>query len=182
MRAWQHSSFLAWTEEPGGLWSIGSQRVSHDPVRSFVRVCLHVFTFVMLVALERPNLCIFSGQGQYLFLCESRKTLESIVRKWLANCCGIKWYCLLFFLVISSKWLSHLRKVPPAAPEWDNGQCSSWGLWARSCWFLYPGQSRACIFFTLAVTEWLLVMCTDDQSDEALTSSDWLEMKQTLYP
>ena len=29
-----HSSVLAWripwTEEPGGLWSIGSQRVGHD--------------------------------------------------------------------------------------------------------------------------------------------------------
>ena len=29
-----HSSILAWripwTEEPGGLWSIGSQRVGHD--------------------------------------------------------------------------------------------------------------------------------------------------------
>ena len=29
-----HSSILAWkilwTEEPGGLWSIGSQRVRHD--------------------------------------------------------------------------------------------------------------------------------------------------------
>ena len=29
-----HSSILAWrspwTEEPGGLWSMGSQRVSHD--------------------------------------------------------------------------------------------------------------------------------------------------------
>ena len=35
-RAWQatHSSILAWkipwTEEPGRLWSIGSQRVGHD--------------------------------------------------------------------------------------------------------------------------------------------------------
>ena len=25
-----HSSILAWTEEPGGLWSMGSQRVGHD--------------------------------------------------------------------------------------------------------------------------------------------------------
>ena len=25
-----HSSILAWTEEPGVLWSMGSQRVRHD--------------------------------------------------------------------------------------------------------------------------------------------------------
>ena len=33
-RAWQPSSILAWrvpwTEQPGGLWSIGSLRVGHD--------------------------------------------------------------------------------------------------------------------------------------------------------
>ena len=34
-----HSSILAWriprTEEPGGLWSMGSQRVGHDCVTNF---------------------------------------------------------------------------------------------------------------------------------------------------
>ena len=25
-----HSSILAWTKEPGGLWSMGLQRVSHN--------------------------------------------------------------------------------------------------------------------------------------------------------
>ena len=44
-----------------------------------------VFTCVMLVDLEIPSLCIVSGQGQYLFLCDSRRTLERIIRKWLAN-------------------------------------------------------------------------------------------------
>ena len=71
-----------------------------------------VFTCVMLVDLERSSLCIVSGQGQYLFLCDSRRTLERIIRKWLANCRGIKWCGLLFFLVISSQWLPHLRSNP----------------------------------------------------------------------
>ena len=36
--------------------------------------------------------------------------------------------------------------------------------------------------FTFEVKEWLLLMCTDDPLDEALTSSDLLEMKQTPSP
>ena len=38
-----HSSILAakipWTEEPGGLQSMGSQRVGHDWIT--VRICMH---------------------------------------------------------------------------------------------------------------------------------------------
>lgn len=40
---------------------------------------------VMLVGLERSNLCLCNGQGQYLFPCDSRKTLGRITRKWLAR-------------------------------------------------------------------------------------------------
>ena len=53
-----HSSVLAWripwTEEPGGLQSMGSQRVGHD--ESNLHACVHTW-IVLLVFFPVPCMC-----------------------------------------------------------------------------------------------------------------------------
>ena len=58
-----HSSALAWrlpwTEEPGGLWSMGSRRVRHDWATS-----LSLFTFTHWRRKWQPTPVFLSGESQ----------------------------------------------------------------------------------------------------------------------
>ena len=45
------SLYVKWSEEPGGLQSMGSQRVGHDWVtNTFMYINMHVFIWASLIA------------------------------------------------------------------------------------------------------------------------------------
>ena len=62
-----HSSILAqeipWTEEPGGLQSMGSQRVRYDPAHSHTHTHTHTHTFIahilLLLFFPNPHLLVY---------------------------------------------------------------------------------------------------------------------------
>ena len=61
-----HSSILAWriswTEEPGGLQSMGSQRVGHDWATSHTHTLFQIiFLFRLLQNIEQSSLCYTEG-------------------------------------------------------------------------------------------------------------------------
>ena len=42
-----------WTEEPGGLQSMGSQRVGHDLVTKQQQICVYIHSGILLLLLSR---------------------------------------------------------------------------------------------------------------------------------
>ena len=55
-RRWHHSSILAWkvpwTEEPGGLQSMGSQRVGHDWAYAHTHTHTHTHTLILILKVK----------------------------------------------------------------------------------------------------------------------------------
>ena len=52
---------IPWTEEPGGLWSIGSQRIRLDG-SNYAHTCMYVYVYYMYV-------CVYKQTPIYMYLC-----------------------------------------------------------------------------------------------------------------
>ena len=63
-----HSSVLAWrilwTEEPGGLWSMGSQRVGHDWATNTLKKKKTFLTIQLSSAKQLPSTVELEANGQ----------------------------------------------------------------------------------------------------------------------
>ena len=132
-----HSSILAWggpwTEEPGGLQSVGSQRVGHDWAHTYT-LC-----FMVLVAKKKKN-CTKNMllEKTCLERCGGQGLMSGYMTDWLDGCTRVP--CTS--LGSSTGWCSVCADEPakardcPSAIRLAHGRHSGNGLWVDSVLFV----------------------------------------------
>ena len=128
-----HSSILSWkipwTEEPGRLQSMGSQRVRHDWVTEHTHKtynaaqCLALYTVLQWMKLSFPSLLFHQGEGLSFKLCHWRAC-----KYYLTECSAVSFILFMkrFFEVVASE-----RKEPISYRKWNYPFFHSWS----PCWW-----------------------------------------------
>ena len=141
---------IPWTEEPGGLWYMGSQRVRHDwaCTRKHTHthiLCVTVFTMALvqhfaLLTNDHVGLCASQGQGIYedsasdtkpvsLSLEKKTQPNKKSPRDWGTFRCGSTEDSVLSFQVLAQFSQPFLQIYPPfsqvsSSAEWKHGLLS----------------------------------------------------------